>query len=132
MGAAAGLTGQRVNRFNTRKQLSDYDPGCEYVDCWLRSDPQIRKRKREPLGKTSAESISKKTKQPSHRPLESGMKVKLVNLQQGSHMNGSIGVLGKFCEQRGHWQVFVENVSKAKAVEPHNLEELLPEQMMGA
>lgn len=35
--AAAGLTGQRVNRFNTRKQLSDYDPGGEYVRHWLHS-----------------------------------------------------------------------------------------------
>merc|ERR1712048_558191 len=33
--AAAGLTGQRVNRFNTRKQLSDYDPKREYVKHWL-------------------------------------------------------------------------------------------------
>merc|ERR1719331_396663 len=43
--AAAGLTGQRLNRFNTRKQLSDYDPGCEYVDHWLQQAPQIKKRK---------------------------------------------------------------------------------------
>jgi len=34
--AAAGLTGQRVNRFNTKKQLSDYDPNREYVNHWLR------------------------------------------------------------------------------------------------
>jgi deoxyribodipyrimidine photo-lyase len=33
--AAAGLTGQRVNKFNTRKQLSDYDPKREYVNHWL-------------------------------------------------------------------------------------------------
>merc|ERR1719440_1211182 len=32
--AAAGLTGQRVNRFNTKKQLSDYDPNREYVRHW--------------------------------------------------------------------------------------------------
>lgn len=32
--AAAGLTGQRVNRFNTRKQLNDYDPQREYVRHW--------------------------------------------------------------------------------------------------
>eukprot|EP00435_Cladocopium_sp_Y103_P038993 s1906_g10.t1 len=36
--AAAGLTGQRVNKFNTRKQLSDYDPQREYVNHWLRGD----------------------------------------------------------------------------------------------
>nr|QDO16248.1 cryptochrome DASH [Lingulodinium polyedra] len=34
--AAAGLTGQRVNRFNTKKQLNDYDPRREYVDHWLK------------------------------------------------------------------------------------------------
>jgi len=34
--AAAGLTGQRVNRFNTKKQLSDYDPKREYVNHWLK------------------------------------------------------------------------------------------------
>merc|ERR1719343_1502526 len=33
--AAAGLTGQRVNKFNTRKQLSDYDPQRHYVNHWL-------------------------------------------------------------------------------------------------
>lgn len=33
--AAAGLTGQRVNRFNTKKQLNDYDPKREYVRHWL-------------------------------------------------------------------------------------------------
>jgi len=35
--AAAGLTGQRVNKFNTRKQLNDYDPRREYVNLWLKS-----------------------------------------------------------------------------------------------
>jgi deoxyribodipyrimidine photo-lyase len=34
--AAAGLTGQRINKFNTRKQLNDYDPKREYVNHWLR------------------------------------------------------------------------------------------------
>merc|ERR1712178_215309 len=34
--AAAGLTGQRINKFNTKKQLSDYDPRHEYVDLWLK------------------------------------------------------------------------------------------------
>eukprot|EP00933_Yihiella_yeosuensis_P019759 TRINITY_DN15959_c0_g5_i1.p1 TRINITY_DN15959_c0_g5~~TRINITY_DN15959_c0_g5_i1.p1 ORF type:complete len:558 (-),score=117.26 TRINITY_DN15959_c0_g5_i1:153-1775(-) len=34
--AAAGLTGQRVNKFNTKKQLSDYDPRREYVNHWLK------------------------------------------------------------------------------------------------
>merc|ERR1711871_1755704 len=34
--AAAGLTGQRVNKFNTKKQLNDYDPNREYVDLWLK------------------------------------------------------------------------------------------------
>jgi deoxyribodipyrimidine photo-lyase len=33
--AAAGLTGQRVNKFNTKKQLSDYDPQRHYVNHWL-------------------------------------------------------------------------------------------------
>jgi len=41
--AAAGLTGQRVNRFNTKKQLGDYDPGHEYVDHWLKKRPCKRK-----------------------------------------------------------------------------------------
>jgi deoxyribodipyrimidine photo-lyase len=35
--AAAGLTGQRINKFNTKKQLSDYDPKREYVRHWLES-----------------------------------------------------------------------------------------------
>lgn len=35
--AAAGLTGQRINKFNTRKQLSDYDPKRAYVNHWLKS-----------------------------------------------------------------------------------------------
>jgi len=35
--AAAGLTGQRVNRFNTKKQLKDYDPRREYVKHWAES-----------------------------------------------------------------------------------------------
>jgi deoxyribodipyrimidine photo-lyase len=34
--AAAGLTGQRINKFNTKKQLNDYDPNREYVDLWLK------------------------------------------------------------------------------------------------
>jgi len=33
--AAAGLTGQRINKFNTKKQLNDYDPQREYVNHWL-------------------------------------------------------------------------------------------------
>lgn len=36
--AAAGLTGQRINKFNTKKQLSDYDPKREYVNHWLRGE----------------------------------------------------------------------------------------------
>lgn len=34
--AAAGLTGQRVNKFNTKKQLQDYDPNRAYVNHWLK------------------------------------------------------------------------------------------------
>jgi deoxyribodipyrimidine photo-lyase len=34
--AAAGLTGQRINKFNTKKQLNDYDPKREYVNHWLK------------------------------------------------------------------------------------------------
>lgn len=34
--AAAGLTGQRVNKFSTRKQLNDYDPKRAYVNHWLK------------------------------------------------------------------------------------------------
>mmetsp|Transcript_62943 Transcript_62943/g.182567 ORF Transcript_62943/g.182567 Transcript_62943/m.182567 type:complete len:524 (+) Transcript_62943:61-1632(+) len=33
--AAAGLTGQRINKFNTKKQLNDYDPQRKYVRHWL-------------------------------------------------------------------------------------------------
>merc|ERR1712056_52945 len=33
--AAAGLTGQRINKFNTKKQLQDYDPKGAYVRHWL-------------------------------------------------------------------------------------------------
>jgi deoxyribodipyrimidine photo-lyase len=33
--AAAGLTGQRINKFNTQKQLRDYDPKKFYVRHWL-------------------------------------------------------------------------------------------------
>lgn len=32
--AAAGLTGQRINKFNTKKQLSQYDPEGKYVRHW--------------------------------------------------------------------------------------------------
>merc|ERR1719362_2537223 len=35
--AAAGLTGQRLNRFNTKKQLNDYDPRRKYVKHWAES-----------------------------------------------------------------------------------------------
>ena len=38
--AAAGLTGQRVNKFNTKKQLNDYDPKREYVNHWLQGSPK--------------------------------------------------------------------------------------------
>eukprot|EP00927_Polykrikos_kofoidii_P070959 TRINITY_DN67310_c0_g1_i1.p1 TRINITY_DN67310_c0_g1~~TRINITY_DN67310_c0_g1_i1.p1 ORF type:complete len:595 (+),score=64.13 TRINITY_DN67310_c0_g1_i1:119-1903(+) len=40
--AAAGLTGQRINRFNTRKQLNDYDPKREYVRHWLSGCSPVR------------------------------------------------------------------------------------------
>eukprot|EP00929_Paragymnodinium_shiwhaense_P117242 TRINITY_DN8760_c0_g1_i1.p1 TRINITY_DN8760_c0_g1~~TRINITY_DN8760_c0_g1_i1.p1 ORF type:complete len:506 (-),score=85.92 TRINITY_DN8760_c0_g1_i1:640-2157(-) len=33
--AAAGLTGGRVNKFNTKKQAKDYDPGGNYINHWL-------------------------------------------------------------------------------------------------
>jgi len=33
--AATGLTGQRINQFNTKKQLNDYDPQRLYVKHWL-------------------------------------------------------------------------------------------------
>jgi deoxyribodipyrimidine photo-lyase len=130
--AAAGLTGQRVNKFNTRKQLSDYDPGCEYVDHWLRGAPQIRKRKRAPCVKEIEGSDSKRAKKVSPVPLTAGMKVKLVNLQHLSQMNGMTGVLGKFSESHGHWQVFLESMDKAKAIQPSNLEPLVSDQLMGA
>jgi len=41
--AAAGLTGQRVNKFNTKKQLNDYDPNHEYVNHWLSGSDNPRK-----------------------------------------------------------------------------------------
>jgi len=130
--AAAGLTGQRVNRFNTRKQLNDYDPGCDYVDCWLKEATRTRKRPSELNSKKSDEASSKKVRL-SHPELVAGMKVKLTNLQTASHMNGLTGVLGKFCEQRGHWQVFLDSQNgKGKAVPPDNLEPILAEQLMGA
>jgi len=47
--AAAGLTGQRVNRFNTKKQLNDYDPNREFVNLWLKD------------GGASADSAPKRT-----------------------------------------------------------------------
>jgi len=40
--AAAGLTGQRVNKFNTRKQMNDYDPKREYVNHWLKGSAPTR------------------------------------------------------------------------------------------
>merc|ERR1719155_353330 len=40
--AAAGLTGQRVNKFNTKKQLNDYDPKREYVNHWLKGEPAAK------------------------------------------------------------------------------------------
>jgi hypothetical protein len=33
-----------------------------------------------------------------------------------------VGKLGKFCEQRKLWQVFLDGVEKAKALPPGNLE----------
>lgn len=42
--AAAGLTGQRVNKFNTKKQRNDYDPKREYVNHWLRGGSSVAER----------------------------------------------------------------------------------------
>merc|ERR1712066_832298 len=39
--AAAGLTGQRINKFNTKKQLNDYDPQRAYVRHWLGSSSSM-------------------------------------------------------------------------------------------
>eukprot|EP00438_Fugacium_kawagutii_P028726 Skav229200 [mRNA] locus=scaffold1004:522999:533716:- [translate_table: standard] len=36
--AAAGLTGQRINKFNTRRIVVGLDPQREYVNHWLRGD----------------------------------------------------------------------------------------------
>jgi deoxyribodipyrimidine photo-lyase len=81
--AAAGLTGQRVNRFNTKKQLSDYDPGCEYVDHWLQGPPQIRKRKRVPSKQNLEERIAKKNQTINLRPCTWGY--------------GEVGAVGAGC-----------------------------------
>merc|ERR1711871_1181616 len=128
--AAAGLTGQRINRFNTKKQLSDYDPGHEYVDCWLREAPQIKKRKRETREDEPGQDKSKKVKAVSEDLLSCGMKVRLVNLKEVPQMNGSTGVLGKFCDQRGCWQVFLDSSGKAKALQSCNLEPIELEKLM--
>lgn len=44
--AAAGLIGGRINKFNTKKQLNDYDPRREYVNHWLtqRQQPSTQAR----------------------------------------------------------------------------------------
>lgn len=122
--AAAGLTGQRVNRFNTKKQLSDYDPGCEYVDHWLQGSPQIRKRKRILCQQRPEEQVTKKLKQSACDLLVPGAMVKIVHLKEAAHRNGAVGKLGKFCEQRKLWQVFLDGAEKAKALPPGNLEPL--------
>jgi len=56
--AAAGLTGQRVNKFNTRKQLNDYDPKREYVNHWLRGSTSTVERN----GSTSKDHSADKQK----------------------------------------------------------------------
>jgi len=50
--AAAGLTGGRVNKFNTKKQLNDYDPKREYVNHWLKGGAAVAPRSG-PSGGTS-------------------------------------------------------------------------------
>merc|ERR1712032_1396628 len=119
--AAAGLTGQRLNRFNTKKQLSDYDPGCEYVDHWLRAPPEIKKRKVGLCQHRDSEQPAKKSKLSPCDLLVPGTMVELVKLNQAA-LNGAIGKLGKFCEHRKLWQVFLEGVEKAKALAPEHLE----------
>jgi len=51
--AAAGLTGQRVNKFNTKKQLNDYDPKREYVRHWLSDSDASTPARRVVLEKSS-------------------------------------------------------------------------------
>merc|ERR1719321_1447455 len=65
--AAAGLTGQRVNRFNTRKQLNDYDPKREYVRLWLEGGPSPAVG-RTPLPAEDRADEAKKTPAPSGYP----------------------------------------------------------------
>lgn len=58
--AAAGLTGQRVNKFNTKKQLNDYDPNREYVNHWLRgAGPTAAAGKTEPVVLTPGKGDSR-------------------------------------------------------------------------
>lgn len=56
--AAAGLTGQRVNKFNTKKQLNDYDPHREYVNHWLQGGPPAKRIASSPPAETSEISPS--------------------------------------------------------------------------
>lgn len=54
-------------------------------------------------------------------PLRTGMKVRLVGFKN-TGMNGKRGLLGKFSESKGIWQVFIEPTNASKAVRPQNLE----------
>lgn len=61
--AAAGLTGQRVNKFNTRKQLSDYDPKREYVRHWAEDSGRARKSPRPAVLSSPDERTEEQKKQ---------------------------------------------------------------------
>jgi deoxyribodipyrimidine photo-lyase len=63
--AAAGLTGGRINRFNTRKQLNDYDPGRKYVNHWR--DPGERPHDANDSGQQAREPAIKKKQAYSNR-----------------------------------------------------------------
>lgn len=65
--AAAGLTGQRVNKFNTRKQLSDYDPQREYVNHWLRGERKVQVQTKLNFGSKVKEDESGKGKSDGKR-----------------------------------------------------------------
>eukprot|EP00928_Gymnodinium_smaydae_P002568 TRINITY_DN10920_c0_g1_i1.p1 TRINITY_DN10920_c0_g1~~TRINITY_DN10920_c0_g1_i1.p1 ORF type:complete len:536 (+),score=99.06 TRINITY_DN10920_c0_g1_i1:172-1779(+) len=56
--AAAGLTGQRINKFNTKKQLNDYDPNREYVNHWLKGGARDGAGSRESSGSQAERTVT--------------------------------------------------------------------------
>jgi deoxyribodipyrimidine photo-lyase len=89
--AAAGLTGQRVNKFNTRKQLNDYDPRREYVNHWLRGSDRTRVAK----GAVSTSSNNGSSRKVLLEAVDDKLQMTLDDVIRSSSRNGGKGSHGK-------------------------------------